>query len=230
MVRLCATFKRAPGEWLRLLARKWFLTWHAIEFVDAEAIHTHARHSPVLATLSHVLHFGVLSPLAVLGAWLTRRQWRQLWCCTQLRWRWRPRWRYFTSLPATVIPWCRWRCCFPRRDWLRVWSACTGSAGLIELAVGLVLASAAAIVANWPMPQRFNDDAVTYYNTGSTLMAVGRAQEAIAMLREAEEADPSFPDTYNNLGRALLDQGRSWPRVSILQRRLPPTRVRRSFM
>lgn len=68
-----------PAEWLRLLAWKGLLTWHTVELVDGEGPRVHAHFSPVLAALAWVLHLGVLCPLAVLGLWWTRHDWRRLW-------------------------------------------------------------------------------------------------------------------------------------------------------
>src|SRR4029077_14273072 len=38
MARSWQDIRAPPGSWLRLLAWKWFLTWHRGETVDAEAI------------------------------------------------------------------------------------------------------------------------------------------------------------------------------------------------
>src|SRR6185295_6848111 len=64
---------------LRLLGWKWFLTWNAVEMVDAESLRTHARQSPPLAVLGWLLDFGVICALATLGLWFSRRDWRRLW-------------------------------------------------------------------------------------------------------------------------------------------------------
>ena len=76
-----------PADWLRLLAWKSLLTFHALEIVDAEGIRGHATESFVLRSLSTVFHFGVLCPLAVAGIWFTR--WRaraNCGSCTRCHW------------------------------------------------------------------------------------------------------------------------------------------------
>ena len=103
--------KSDPSAWLRLIAWKWFLTWNAVEMVDAESIHTHQRHSPLLAVLGWGMHFGVLCPLAALGLWWTRHDWRRLWLLYLMLLTRAPprRLRRFMSSPAIAIRWCRWR-------------------------------------------------------------------------------------------------------------------------
>jgi tetratricopeptide (TPR) repeat protein len=201
--------RAAPADWLRLLARKWFFTWNAVEFVDAEAIHTHELESPVLAGLDHVLHFGVLCPLAALGAWWTRRDWRRLWVLYAMVLAFATavtafyvfaRYRY-PMVPVAVL--------FAGAGMLGLWDRLrSGARPASELAIGVALAAAVAVWCNWRIPQLFKDDAVTYYNAGSTLLGMGRAEDAVAMLKQAQAADPSFPETYNNLGQAALQLGR----------------------
>lgn len=231
MRRTWSDIKSAPSAWLRLLATKWWLTWHAIEMVDAEAIHTHERHSPLLRGLNHVLHFGVLCPLAVFGIVFTRHDWRRLWILYAMLLAFAlavtafyvfARYRYplvpvvtlFAAAGLTGL-WEWLRCQFgdgratqasPPHPAL----SCEGrgfNTSRWELAVGLALAGAVAVAGNWPLSQPFNDDAITYYNAGSSLMGVGRTDDALALLQLAADTDPRFPDTYNNLGQIQLARG-----------------------
>lgn len=200
--------RSAPVEWARLLAWKWFLTWNRVELVDAEAVHTHAQESLPLAILG-VFHFGVLVPLAAAGVWWTRREWRRLWLlhATALA---------FAASVTVFYVFARYR--YPLVPvaalfagvglagfWQRLPRARAG--GVRELAIALALVVVAAIGSNWPVPQRYDDDAITYYNAGTTLLDAGRVQDAVALLERAERADPGFPETYNNLGRAWLAIG-----------------------
>ena len=73
--------------------------------------------------------------------------------------------------------------------------------------LGLLLAGCTAVASNWPTRQAYSDDAVTLYNAGSTTMALGRTDEAMQLLEQAIEADPRFPDAYNNLGAAIMRRG-----------------------
>lgn len=67
-----------PGDWLRLMARKTLLTFHATEVADSESIDVYAEYSWLLRGLWRLWHLGVALPLGVLGVWVTRRQWREL--------------------------------------------------------------------------------------------------------------------------------------------------------
>jgi 4-amino-4-deoxy-L-arabinose transferase-like glycosyltransferase len=67
-----------PIQWTGLVLRKWLLLWNRREFADTEDLASHADWSPVLWGLAP-FHFGVLAPLAALGAAVTWRQRRKLW-------------------------------------------------------------------------------------------------------------------------------------------------------
>jgi len=203
--------REAPVAWVRLLGRKWLLTWNALEMIDAEAIHTHALHSPVLRVLRLVLHFGVLCPLTALGIWLTRRDWRQLWILYAML-------VTFAAAVTLFYVFARYR--YPLVPVVTLFAA----AGVVEasrrawrgsrddrgeLLIGGVIVAAAAVACNWPIPQQYRDDAITYYNAGSTMMGLGRTPEALQLYELAIAADPKFPETYNNVGRALLEEGQT---------------------
>jgi tetratricopeptide (TPR) repeat protein len=67
----------APGNWLRLMARKTALALNAVELADTEDIYTYALWSPVLRGLLPLFHFGVLLPLAAFGTIVTWRRRRE---------------------------------------------------------------------------------------------------------------------------------------------------------
>ena len=199
--------RSAPAEWGRLLAWKWLLTWNRIELVDVEAVRTHAQDSPPLAVLARVLHFGVLLPLAAAGIWWTRREWRRLWLlyATALA---------FAASVTLFYVFARYRyplvpvaALFAGAGIDGFWRWRGRAGGVRELAIALALVAFAAIGSNWPVPQRYDDDAITFYNAGTALLDAGRVPDALAMLERAQRADPGFPETYNNLGRARMALG-----------------------
>ena len=210
MARCWDEIRSAPADWLRLLAWKWFLSWNRLELVDAEAIHTHQQHSRMLAGLGFMLHFGVLFPLAVMGVWWTRAQWRRLWLLYAMA-------LSFAAAVTLFYVFARYR--YPLVPIAALFAG-AGLAGLgrqlrdhrvasaRELGIGLALGAAAAVASNWPVPQRYADDSVTYYNAGTTLLEMGRVDDALDVLEQARRADPLFPETYNNLGRAFMEQGK----------------------
>ena len=202
--------KSDPSAWLRLMAWKWFLTWNAVEMVDAESIHTHQRHSPLLGVLGWGMHFGVLCPLAALGLWWTRHDWRRLWLLYLML-------LAFAAAVTAFYVFARYR--YPLVPLAALFAAAgieglwirlrDGERNVRELAIGLGLAVAVAIGCNWPFAQVYNEDAITYYNAGTTLLDNNRFDDAETMLKQAAELDPSFSATFNNLGRAA--QGRNQP-------------------
>lgn len=209
MARSWDEIRSAPEAWLRLLAWKWFLTWSRLELIDAEAIHTHQQDSPPLRALGWILHFGVLVPLAGMGIWWTRAQWRRLWLLYALG-------ASFAAAVTLFYVFARYR--YPlvpiatlfagaglAEGWRRLRDRRGGSGR--DLGVGLALGAAIAVVSNWPVPQRYADDAVTYYNAGTALLEAGRLNDALHLLEAARRADAEFPETYNNLGRTFLAQG-----------------------
>jgi 4-amino-4-deoxy-L-arabinose transferase-like glycosyltransferase len=74
-----AWVRAAPGDWARLTARKWFLVWHRAEVSDTDSFEAYRDASWLLDALAPWFHFGALAPLALLGLWATRRDWRRLW-------------------------------------------------------------------------------------------------------------------------------------------------------
>jgi 4-amino-4-deoxy-L-arabinose transferase-like glycosyltransferase len=69
--------REEPVDWIRLIGRKLMLTFGAAEVVDTESLEVYAENSRVLRVFAW-LHFGVVLPLALFGAWLSRNDWRRL--------------------------------------------------------------------------------------------------------------------------------------------------------
>jgi len=207
--RAFADIRSAPFEWGKLLLWKWLLTWNRVELVDVEAIHTHELESRPLGILGVALHFGVLCPLAVLGVWWTRRDWRSLWLLYGMA-------LTFALAVTAFYVFARYR--YPLAP-IAVLFAGAGLDGLYqrarlpraadrrEVLIGLGLGALAAVLCNWRVPQIYADDAITYYNAGTILLDQGATAEALSLLEKARAADPEFPETYNNLGRARMDGG-----------------------
>src|SRR6185436_16444420 len=63
-----------PGQWLTLMGRKFVLLWNATEMLDTESQESYAEWSWPLRFGSWFGHFGVLVPLALLGAILSWRE------------------------------------------------------------------------------------------------------------------------------------------------------------
>jgi len=200
-----------PGAWLKLMARKTALLWNATEMLDTESQEAHAEWSLPLRALSFVGHFGVLVPLAVLGAFVTWPMRRRLVIVYALT-------IVYAASVVLFYVFARYR--YPLVPMLMLFAA----AGVIlarELyavrsasatrarALGAAAAAVAATVfCNWPMLSTTLMRAVTESNLAVALQAEGRIDEATAHYERALALRPDYAPAYNNLGTALRAEGR----------------------
>jgi tetratricopeptide (TPR) repeat protein len=195
-----------PGEWITLMLRKFVLLWNATEAVDTESQYSHAEWSWPLRVTELFTHFGVLTPLALLGVWASWSQRRRLWVMYLM----------FATYAASVLlfyVFARYR--YPLLPFLIVFA----SAFLVDAPrllretprrrlVGWVGAALAlAVLANWPVLSRDAMRAVSEDAFGTALTADGRLDEALERYRRAVELDPTRASAHNNLGVALRQQG-----------------------
>ncbi len=219
-----------PFGWLGLMGKKFLLTVNAAEIPDTESIEAYADYSWTLRGLLW-LDFGVILPAAVLGAWVSRRDWRKLLILYGM----------FAGLEVSVALFyvvARYR--HPLVPLVLLFSA-AGLAGLLDLrrtnperraagrqdrgktakaaAVrqprpaqpwtrqwlpGLAAAALVAVVARMPMKVVHDE---TYINLGSILVRDGRAAEAVPVLLKAVAVDPNYAAPHFNLGLAYRDTG-----------------------
>jgi tetratricopeptide (TPR) repeat protein len=195
-----------PLDWLALLGRKLALALNAVEVVDTEDQYPHAEVSLPLRLLGRVLHFGVLAPLALLGACIPGTDRRRL----------LPLYLMFLAYLASLVGFyvfARYR--LPLAPILALFAG----AGLVELpafvraaprrrrlAVAAV-AALAAVVCNWPLVDRDYMRSVTHYNLGNELAGAGRTDDAIAEYRVAISLFEGNAQAHNNLGALLASRG-----------------------
>jgi 4-amino-4-deoxy-L-arabinose transferase-like glycosyltransferase len=190
-----------PAAWLRLFLHKVRLIWSAAEIMDTDSIEIMYEQSRLLGGLRHLLHFGVLVPLAAVGVWLTRREWTRLWvlyAATAL----------LVVTGAAFFVFARYR--FPIVPVLALFAG----AGIVEMArlvrtrqpwaiAGVVLiASTTAIAANWPTDIG-EQMATSHYNLGTAFRRAGRTADAVVHYRRALAIDPNHAMTLNNLAWIL---------------------------
>ncbi len=210
-----------PAHWLALLGKKAWLTLHADEIPDTESIEAYSDYSRILRVLGW-LHFGVILPFAVLGAWHCRRDWRRLLILYGM----------LTAMVLSVALFyvvARYR--HPLVPLVLMFAG-AGISGLLEeirpciLAdkggrngrdktgdpaapsppdwrrqwlPGLLAAGLIAVAANYPI--RVVQDE-TYTNVGSLMVKQGRFAEAVPLLAKAVSANPAIAAPHLALGVA----------------------------
>jgi tetratricopeptide (TPR) repeat protein len=205
--RALAWVRESPGEWARLMARKAALVWSAAELPDTEGIEAYAEASLLLRVLRVPGSFGVLVPLAVVGALAWRRDWRRLWLLPVLALALAAsialfyvfaRYRYV--LVAPLVP-------LGAAGALALQRAFAGDSPDRRAGAGLLAAGAAvALAVNWPTGDT-NGVALTHYGVGAALLDADRLAEAQAELERAVAADPSFAAAESRLGDVLRKRG-----------------------
>lgn len=201
--------RQHPGQWLRLLGWKIYLTLHGQEMVDSEGIEVYARHSIVLRWLLW-LNFGVLVPLGILGMWASRHDWKRVavlqasavilvfsvaifFVFARYRYPLVPIFVLFAGLALSQIG----------------QMAQDHKAGRFigQWAPGLVIALALIVPMNWPMPQ-LRDDSIAYANYGRELLEAGNYQLAEESLQTAIALGPGLSGPAYNLARVYDMQGK----------------------
>ncbi len=196
-----------PGDWLRLMARKFALTWNAVELVDAEDQYTFAEWSLPLRWAGYVCHFGVLAPLALLGVCLTWPQRGRLWLLYAML-------GVYAASVVMFYVFARYR--YPLVPFLVLFAA----AGLAALRSFLgarsypriVGCAAAALIAaglcNWPMTSKTAMRAATLANISNAFLFRGELEKAVVYARRSLELDRDVPEIHYALGNALAESGK----------------------
>ena len=194
-----AYIKGDPVGWMKLLGTKTLLMINATETIDTEDQYTHASWSILLRTTGMIFHFGTLFPLAIIGIWLTRRDWRKLlWAHMML-----------IAFAASVIGFFvfgRYR--FPLVPLLIVFTgpAITmlydqwrdqGAKMVVRYApvvLGLV------VLCNLPIVDTTEARSVTYSNFGGAALVHGDLEMSETYFKKALAIKPDNVWAHNNLG------------------------------
>jgi tetratricopeptide (TPR) repeat protein len=208
-----------PGDWLRLVGRKVLLLVNATEMLDTEAQESHAEWSWPLRIGGIFGHFGLLTPLAVIGlalCWRDRRRLAVLYVMlgvyalsvvmfyvfARYRLPLVPMLLLFAAAGLAALP-----------AWIRRPSRAT----LAGLAAAVV---ATAVVCNWPVLSKPLMMAITETNLAVALQAEGRIDEAEAHYERAIQLQPDYAPAYNNLGVMQRAAGRVDEAIATYERAL----------
>jgi tetratricopeptide (TPR) repeat protein len=196
-----------PGDWLRLMGKKWLMTWNVKEIPDSEEPVLYYDESSLLAALGPFMHFGTLCPFALLGIYATWKDRRRLALLYIM----------VLSLAASVAlfyVFARYR--YPMVPVLVLFAA----AGIREvisllkkrriktlLFCGSLLAAAAVIV-NWRLTPDENPRAMAHYNMAVGLDKQGETDKAIVHYEKALEYKPDYAQAHINIGILLARKGK----------------------
>jgi tetratricopeptide (TPR) repeat protein len=225
-----AYIRAQPAQWLSLLGKKALLTLNANEIPDTESIEAYADSSRILGGLAW-FNFGVVLPLAALGAWCRRREWRRqlvlygmaaglmlsvaaFYVVARYRHPVVPLLLLFAAAGLRALPDLR-RAARPepaaghpvrgtanRRP---AGPAPRSSSGWSqEWMPGLAAAGLLVIVSHLPIKVVHDQ---TYINLGAHLVEIGRAADAVPVLLKAVDVDPGYAEPHFNLGLAYRETG-----------------------
>jgi tetratricopeptide (TPR) repeat protein len=194
-----------PGDWLKLMGRKFGLAWNGMEMMDTEDQYTYASWSTLLRWTGYINHFGVLAPLALLGVVLTWDQRRRIWLLHLLL-------ALYTASLVMFYVTARYR--YPMVPFLLLFAA----AGVTQLP-GFLRASARpriiqyaaalsliALFCNWPPIGKPGARSATHFNIGAALANQGEHERAAAHYRESIALLPTAA-AHGALGALLVELG-----------------------
>jgi tetratricopeptide (TPR) repeat protein len=196
-----------PGQWLQFLGKKWLLVWNAREIEDSDDFYIYQRWSRLLSFLAWFNHFGILAPLAVMGIFLTVKQWRQLWILYVM----------ILSLAGSVAVFFvfgRYR--FPLVPFLALFAG----AGIVRalalykeknfrpLAVAALLLLCTGIVVNWPIIAIRGPGPGGYNNLANAYSKEGKVDQAIETVKMAIQLRPDYGIAHFTLGNFYAKLGR----------------------
>jgi tetratricopeptide (TPR) repeat protein len=196
-----------PVRWMELLGKKWLLVWNAHEIEDSDDFYIYQQWSWLLSFLGGINHFGILAPLAALGWWLTRHQWRRLWLLYAMI-------LALASSVAIFYVFGRYR--FPLVPLLALFAGAglAGSGSLYKrrdwrsLLAALSVLAFVAVVANWPIYGIRGPSPGGYNNLSNAYYKEGRIDEATKTALKAIELQPDYGVARYNLGNLYAAQRR----------------------
>ena len=196
-----------PEKWLELVGKKWLMVWNAHEIEDSDDFYIDQQWSWLLSFLARINHFGILAPLAAMGLWLTRHQWRRLWLLYAM---------IFALASSVAIFYVFGRYRFPLVPLLALFAG----AGLMEsvslyqrrnwrsLLIALSVFVFVGVSANWPVYEFRGPSPGGYNNLSNAFYKEGRVDDAIKTALKAIELAPDYGVARYNLGNLYAAQRR----------------------
>jgi tetratricopeptide (TPR) repeat protein len=194
-----------PGDWLKLMVRKFALAWNGMEMMDTEDQYTYASWSTLLRLTGYINHFGILAPLALLGVVLTWNQRGRIWLLHLLL-------ALYTASLVMFYVTARYR--YPMVPFLLLFAAAgvsqlpgflraSARPRIIECATALSLI---ALFCNWPLVNKPGARSATHFNIGAALANQGEHEQAVAHYRKSIALLPTAA-AHGALGALLVELG-----------------------
>lgn len=208
-----------PGDWIRLMGKKWLLFWNFIENSDTESQYAYEMWSVTLNFIGRFFHFGIIASLAIFGICVTGEEYRRLWLLYLFI--------LFYSVSVTLFfIFARYR--LPIVPLLIMFSA----AGLVhgflmahrkkirKIVIAISITLALAVVINWKIvPQdRKHFRALSLGNMCTESLAVGKTHQAVQYCVQSLKMNSSNIKVLTNLGAALIEEHRFDESIPVLQR------------
>ena len=196
-----------PLSWMRLLLRKWFLTWNIREIEDSDDFYIYQQWSPLLKALGRAGNFSILAGLAAAGCVLTWRQWRSLWLLYILL-------GSFAFGVALFYVYGRYRYAMIPLLALFAGAAIAEAQTLLvqrrfkAFLFGSAVFAVSAAVTYLPIPVSLSPSAEGYNNLGRAYELKGDHDLAIRNAQEALRVDPNYGVAHFNLGNVYSNLGR----------------------
>ncbi len=196
-----------PGAAARLYLKKFVLFWDSFELANNKDIYFFGRMSPVFRSLSW-LHFGVIAPLAFIGAWVARRRKGASLLIFFLLSYMGSVLLFFVSarfrlpvIPVIII--------FSSSGVLWLWDRARDRRWR-PLMVGLLAVAAAAVFVNTDFyGTHVGERAQTHNTLGLAYASAGKYDHAVAEYQKAVELSPGYAKAHNNMGISLGLLGRT---------------------
>ena len=192
MGRAFDDIRRDPWSWLTLMGWKALLAINAGELADTESIAAYSDFSRVLRG-TRWFNFGIILPLALVGAWITRKDSRRLGVLYALA---------CAFLLSVVLFYVVERYRHPVVPVILLFAA-AAVAAIPEMwatrsRAALAVAACAAVVANLPLTLTHDD---TYFRLGSELLRDGRTADALPLLQKAVDIVAGLRSAAGAAGR-----------------------------
>ena len=201
--------RESPARWRRLMAKKWALVWNVSELGDSEDQYTYGDWSMLLWLLNHLLHFGILCPLAALGVCLTWKQRGRLWLLYAMALGYAASVTFFYVFSRYRLPIVPLLVLFMAAG-LAYLRAAVREKQWKEIGAGVAAAVVAAMFCNRTMAHETEIRATTRYNIAVNLVVQqAAAEQAIVQYLEAVRLKPDFAVAHHGLGVLLARKGKT---------------------